>query len=213
MYYSISLNNSNNSNLSNSLKNKDQKTFHSIIMKMKNRMLNSKNKNKYFNQTEEDTKSDYENKKKRFNKAIHNPNNYISKSINIDNKESKKENKKEIMKNIKKIGDVYQKTETKTKQNNNNFIFVQKALSLITSSNKNKNIVLNDINEIDKIKRISSPKITYSGIRSKYKDSNQNYFNKKTEDNIYNKEKIIKLSHFFKRNINENIKNDNKENL
>jgi hypothetical protein len=55
-----SLNNSNNSSLSNSknsLRNKDSNTFHAIIMRMKNRMLTSRNKSKYLSQTEERIKN------------------------------------------------------------------------------------------------------------------------------------------------------------
>ena len=209
-----SLNNSNNSILSNpkySLKNKDQKTFHSIIMKMKNRMLNSKNKNKYFNQTEEDTKSDYENKKKRFNKAIHNPNNYISKSIDIEKNELKKEIQHKINKNLIKIGDIYNRNKNEIKQNKRNFIFVRKALTRKNSSEIN-NIVLNTTNENEENNTITTPNIVYSGIRNKYKDRIQNYNGIKTDGNIYNKEKIIKLGHLYKRNIKENNKVDIIEN-
>jgi uncharacterized Zn finger protein (UPF0148 family) len=67
--YDSKLNNSSSSylNTQNSLYNKDTKTFHEIIMNMKNKMLNSKNKKKYFDQNEEvqiDIKNNSENKKR-----------------------------------------------------------------------------------------------------------------------------------------------------
>ena len=215
-----SCNNSNNSLLSqsrNSLQNKDRKTFHSIILKMKNRMVGSENKKKYFNQTEEDIKNGKDNhntqekKKKVYIRTLHLPTTFMSKTIQIDKKESEKYIKTIPDENrIKKITVEHKKEkEKKTKDKiDNRIIFVKKALArkyfgeIFNKETKNREIKNNKI--IDSQKEIKS-------LRGKYKEKKETINNINNQSDICNKEKATKIGHNYKKitTINkENIEHD-----
>ena len=146
-----SLNNSYNSLFSqsrNSLQNKDRKTFHSIIIKMKNRIINSKNKKKYFNQTEEniknaiDSNNIIENKKSIFIRTLNFPKIYMSKPIKIE-KESEEDIKTIQVKNRVKIIKVKYNNELRNEEgkksedkNENKIISVRKTLTHKNSEKK-----------------------------------------------------------------------------
>ena len=229
------LNNSNNNSLL-SLQNKDHKAFHSIIMKMKNRMISSKNKDKYFNQNEKNIKNENdndnnnknnnkknnenvtnkENKKNMFFRKLHLPNHFMSYSIEIDKKEFLNDIKTiENEKKTKMIRIKYNnQTENKNvkKIENNNKISVKKDFSRKNSGKK-----FNKENKISEIKsnRIITPKRELKGLRSKYKENKNtinNDNNTSTRKHIYIKEKTTKMGYFYKKINNENNKKIKYEN-
>ena len=214
-----SLNNSNNSLLSqsrNSLQNKDRKTFHSIIIKMKNRMINSKNKKKYFNQTEEDIKNGKDNhniqekKKKVYIRTLYLPTKFMSKTIQIDKKDSEKDIKTIPAENRIKIITVEHKKgkEKKTKDKiDNRIIFVRKALTRKISREK--------FNKEAKHREIKNNKIIDSqkeikNLRGKYKEKKETINNINTQSDICNKEKATNKGHNYKK-ITTTVNNENKE--
>ena len=214
-----SLNNSNNSLLSqsrNSLQNKDRKTFHSIILKMKNRIINSNSKKKYFNQTEEDIRNGkdshniHEKKKKYYIRTLHFPTTFMSKTFQIDKKDSEKNIKTITAENRIKIIKVKQKNENEKEKKaknivNNRIICVRKALTGKNSGEK-FNIETRH-REIKNNRKIDSQKEKKS-LRGKYNQKKEIINNINTQSDIYNKEKA-KIGHNYKKIIA--INNEKKE--
>ena len=174
--YDSIFNNSSNSylNTQNSLYNKDTKTFHEIIMKMKNRMLNSKNKKKYFGQNEEDKidiKNNNENKN-RINSILTSRINKNKEKIEKDKEE--KLDEKYILKPKKRIiiiRDNNNKAKNKNKELNN-IIMLKETLTDRNNANENKlfnNIKINVDNDNDNDKENHNQKIEFKGLRNKYK--------------------------------------------
>ena len=210
-----SLNNSNSSCLShskNSLQNKDRQAFHSIIMKMKNRMINSKNK---FS-TEKDEKNNNDQIKNiidiKNNRRINN----ISNSTDFDKINQKKRfqlfNKKNISNNKdknenEKKNEIQKKDESKE---NNKFISVKLSLS-----NKDSNNYLfgSKINEIYDNENLIAPMKEVKGFRNRYKEkqkddnnNNNNIYHYNTENNLYTKDKKIKIGSFYIKSKDTEIK-------
>ena len=218
-YHSFSKNSSNSSILSNSLQNKDKKTFHSIIMRMKNRMLASQNKKKYINEIEENIKNRNDKIREKRNSTI------LSRTVNKSTKffslwkdNLRKEDNKMDIKNRKIRREFLHNNERGIKSNeneNNNtkFICVKKAFTRKNSSKKND--ISNKNTEIkSNNKSIDISQRELNGLRNKYKDrKNKNNTNIKTESNIYDKEKTAKIGSFFIRNNRENNKNNLKDNI
>ena len=205
------LNNSTKTFLSktrNSLENKDQKTFNSIINTMKNRMLNSKNKNKNFNQTEDKEIKTIDNKnKKQFStNTFQIPNKFISSSIDIDKKYKKKERPKiEINNRILPIHKFNNEEKGNKNESMNNIISVRKSLTLKTTENK----LNNGSKSIENTNNsLITPQRKLKGLRSKYKEKKKTIINNITnERNIYTKEKI---GYFYKKNNKtDNLGNNN----
>ena len=195
--YDLKLNNSNSAYLStqNSLYNKDTKTFHEIIMKMKNRMLNSKNKKKYFGQNEED-KIDIKNNSENKNRI----NSILTFRINKNNDkvEKDKDKKEKLEENIKikpkKRIIIIRDRNNKAKNKNNelNNIMMLKE-SLTDKSNVNGNERLNKIkmnDDNDNGNENHNQKIEFKGLRNKYKFKEKIYAPCNTYENISSKEKI-----------------------
>jgi hypothetical protein len=193
--YDSIFNNSSNSylNTQNSLYNKDTKTFHEIIMKMKNRMLNSKNKKKYFGQNEEDKidiKNNNENKN-RINSILTSRINKNKEKIEKDKEE--KLDEKYILKPKKRIiiiRDKNNKAKNKNKELNN-IIMLKETLTDRNNANENKlfnNIKINVDN--DNGNENHNQKIEFKGLRNKYKFKEKINAPCNNDDNKSPKEKI-----------------------
>ena len=159
-FYNKGMYNSSNSILSNSnsLHNKDRKTFHSIIIKVKNRILNSMNKKKEEDKDEEDEdkRERSENQKKilfQNKERLNNNNKYrrIETDINKRKKEKKinenqdehikEEEKKKSKKRIYILRDKPKRNDiikTKVLNNVNNLICVKKSLTKNNAMNDSK---------------------------------------------------------------------------
>ena len=204
--YDSKLNNSSSVflNTQNSLYNKDTKTFHEIIMKMKNRMLNSKNKKKYFGQNEEDKidiKNNSENKNRirtilasRTNTNIEKLEKDKDKDKDKDKEEKLEEkNKLKPKKRIIIIRDRNNKTRNKNNELNsfNNILMLKDSLT--DKNNTNGKKILNKMKINDKIsddKESKNKKIEINGLRNKYKFKENIYAPCNTDENISSKEKI-----------------------
>ena len=210
----LSLNDSNSSNFTSSmnpLKNRDKKKFHSIIMKMKNRMLNSRKKDKFIKSSEEKIKSNNDN-------ILININNEISRNVYKPNKFISLSNIQKEEKNIKirngiKFGELLNKNENENKSNEKEKskpIFARKALSRKHFPNKsdignNRTEIINSNNNIT-ISQIGS-----NSLRNKFKyKKKENNTIIKPESKIYDKEKTTKIGSFY---IRGNNQEKNKKNL
>ena len=223
-----SMNNSNTSlsaNSKNSLQNKDKKTFHSIIMKMKNKMLNYQNMKNYFHQSEEKIKNENDrfNRKNIIYNSTHLPLSSVTKSIEVEKKKSfRKEVPNVPIKKItiKKDKYINSENEKKNEVNNNNFISVRKAFNNINSNNIYDKYNFSNKTYRVKPKVIINPQKEMKSLRSLYKErknSHKNIHTKNnihTDSNIYINDKIAKLGSFYKKsdyNKSKNIINKNKE--
>ena len=214
-----SLNNSNTSlstNSINSLQNKDKKTFHSIIMKMKNKMLNYQNMKNYFEQSEKKIKNENDRFKKNniiFN-STHLPLNSITKSIEVTKKGFRKEVMKKPIKKIAIIKDNYinSQNEKKNEDNNNNFISLRKTFNYKNSDNNNYD-KYNLSYKAYKVepKTIIIPKKERKSLRSSYKEKKNSYNNIHTDNNTYTKDKVAILGYIYKKT--DKINNINNRNI
>ena len=203
----------------NSLYNKDNKTFHKIIMKMKNRMLNSKNKKKYFGQNEEDEidiKNNSENKNRirpilSYRINANKQKDEKDKDRNKDKEEIFEEkNKLKPKKRIIIIRDRNNKTRNKTNELNNlNSIIMLKG-SLTDRNKVNGNEILNKMKincKINDDKENQSQKIEFKGLRNKYKFKEKINAPCNTDENISPKVKINskRATYTFRLNKNNNF--------